>query len=63
MKKPKITVFKGKRGRWYWHLVWANGEIGASSEAYTKKHGAFKSAKKLFTCLMGKHLDWKLVVK
>ena len=57
MKKNKIQLFKNTKGKWQWRLRWSNGEIGASSEVYTTKRGAFKSAKKMFSYLW-KFKDW-----
>jgi hypothetical protein len=44
-----IDVFKGKLApqRWYWRLVWANGQTGAHSEAYKAKATALEMARKL----------------
>jgi uncharacterized protein YegP (UPF0339 family) len=37
--KPRYEVFEGADGQHYWHLIAANGEILASSEAYeTAEH-------------------------
>jgi uncharacterized protein YegP (UPF0339 family) len=55
MKKCKIVCFKNKKGKYQWHGVWANGEIGFHSEAYTVKHGCYKSARKV-----SKLIGWKL---
>ena len=58
MKRCKIVVFKNKKGKWQFRGVWANGEIGFHSEVYTTKHGAVKSAKKLWGMLGA---SWDLI--
>jgi uncharacterized protein YegP (UPF0339 family) len=39
----RVELFKGKDG-WRWHLVAANGEILATSEAYSSKDAARRTA-------------------
>ena len=51
MKKNKIEVLKGKRGYWYWRIVWSNGKIACSSEMYSSMTKAKKSATKLYNAI------------
>lgn len=44
---PRIKVYRDKRGQWRFRVVAANGEIVAQSEAYTRKHGAVRGARRL----------------
>ena len=41
----KIIVQQNCQGAWFWHLAGANGEIMASSEAYSSKCNCKKTAK------------------
>ena len=41
----KIVVQKNIQGAWFWHLIGGNGEIMASSEAYSSKSNCKKTAK------------------
>jgi uncharacterized protein YegP (UPF0339 family) len=43
----KIEVFADAAGQWRWRLVAANGEIVASSEAYTTKASAVEGSRAL----------------
>ena len=40
MDSARFEIFTGKDSKWYWHLKAANGEIVASSEAYSSKDAA-----------------------
>lgn len=62
-KNKKIQVFKNSGGKWQWQLRWANGEIGAHSEMYTTKHGARKSAFKIFCDLCAGSNDWNYEIE
>ena len=43
-----LDVFKGKGTQpWFWRLVWANGQIAATSEGYARKGTAVVLANKL----------------
>lgn len=53
VKNNKVEVFKNGCGKWQARIRWNNGEKYMHSEAYTKKHGAIKSAKKFFKLLTG----------
>jgi len=37
---PKILVFQGADGQWYWHLKSSNGKIVAAGEGYKTSGGA-----------------------
>ena len=37
---PRYELFKGASGDWRWRLKSGNGEVVASGEGYTTKHGA-----------------------
>ncbi len=41
----KIVATQNVNGAWYWRIVGGNGEIMASSEAYSSKSACVKSAK------------------
>jgi uncharacterized protein YegP (UPF0339 family) len=41
----KIIIQQNTNGAWFWHLAGANGEIVASSEAYSSKGNCTKTAK------------------
>jgi uncharacterized protein YegP (UPF0339 family) len=41
----KIIIQQNTQGAWFWHLAGANGEIVASSEAYSSKGNCKKTAK------------------
>ena len=44
----RVDVFKGRGAQpWRWRLVWANGEIAATSEGYSRKGTAVSLARKL----------------
>ena len=45
--KCEIEITKNKNGCWFWRLVAANGEILASSEAYSSKGACLKTVKGL----------------
>jgi len=42
-----VEVLKGKAGKWYWRLKYANGRILAHSEMYSAKYQARKTAHNL----------------
>ena len=44
---PVIVLFKDVNGCWRWHLKAANGEILASSEAYSTKAKCKQTATRL----------------
>ena len=39
MRKPKITIFKDKKGEWRFNFKAANGKIVAASEGYKTYQG------------------------
>jgi uncharacterized protein YegP (UPF0339 family) len=41
----KIIIQQNTNGAWFWHLLGGNGEIVASSEAYSSKGNCMKTAK------------------
>ena len=41
----KIIIQQNTTGAWFWHLAGANGEIVASSEAYSSKGNCARTAK------------------
>jgi uncharacterized protein YegP (UPF0339 family) len=48
----RVELFHGKDG-WRWHLVAANGEILATSEAYSSKDAANRTAQLVADALAG----------
>lgn len=40
----RFEIFQGKNGQWFWRLKARNNQIVAQSEAYTRKHGAYRAA-------------------
>ena len=48
-RKMRLDVFQGKPAphRWFWRLVWANGQIAATSEGYARKGTAIAMAQHL----------------
>lgn len=48
MTGPRVEVFRGRDGQWYFRLRAVNGEITAQSEAYTWRWSAKRAASKLF---------------
>jgi uncharacterized protein YegP (UPF0339 family) len=46
---PKVHVYPGENGRWYWSLVGRNGEVQCPSQGYVNRPGAlagFRAAKR-----------------
>ena len=55
----KIKVFKGEgRHPWYWRVVAANGQTLLTSEGYSRKAGAFRSARNFCKRNEEKPLDY-----
>jgi uncharacterized protein YegP (UPF0339 family) len=54
--RVRVELFQGKDG-WRWHLVAANGEILASSEGYSSKQAAERTAKLVSDALAGAKVD------
>lgn len=48
MKKTIVEVYKGRRGQFRWRAKARNGEIIASSEAYTRRDSARRGARRAF---------------
>jgi len=43
----KIIIFKGTDSQWYWRIEARNGQPLATSEGYTRKDSARKTAKRV----------------
>jgi uncharacterized protein YegP (UPF0339 family) len=43
----KVIIQQNTQGAWFWHLVGLNGEIVASSEAYSSKSSCKRTAKQV----------------
>jgi uncharacterized protein YegP (UPF0339 family) len=42
-----VEIWKAMSGMWYWHVMHRNGKIICTSEGYTRRNRALKSAQKL----------------
>ena len=47
-----VEVFHNEQDQWYWRIRSANGQILATSEAYTTKQSAVEVSEKLSKCLV-----------
>ena len=47
MGRPKIEIFEGKKGLFYFRVKAGNGEIIAQSEGYTRRSSAEYTAMRL----------------
>ncbi len=44
MRNPYFHIFQDRAGEWRWTLIAGNGEAVATSEGYTTKYSAERSA-------------------
>ena len=47
-----VEIFNNEQKQWYWRIRSANGQILATSEAYTTKQSAHEVAEKLHKSLL-----------
>jgi uncharacterized protein YegP (UPF0339 family) len=52
MSYPRITVFKGVSGEWYWQLVARNGRITADNESHPTRAKAVRAAKAMIQSIV-----------
>lgn len=50
--EPRKLVFKGKNGKWFFHLQAANGKIIFQSQGYKTKQGALKGIRAIETVFL-----------
>lgn len=46
MRKPKVELWIGKDGKWYFHKRNANGRVTEPSQGYAYKRSAVKAARR-----------------